>query len=619
MAMAKYDSSLAYDQVIKRGIPGQIARVVDAETDMPVEEILDLDGNPIPALISNSSGYVPPFQIEDGPALVRLRVGNLSYDLLDLTRVKDTADAAVKAAQDAERAAQLVEAPADEVVAELVQNAGTLTQGAGDTRWVPNAVADTVLAGKLADPTSDSVLALRARIESDAETVPGLIPANARSRALEGIALGDRDLNEVVEPGRYYQNFVGYATALNHYPEFKSNTVLTVRNMAASSIIMQEAYAILTNRKFYRYRRSNGEWTPWQEHGATQKSVRRFFAEEQRAYPITLTNTSVVAQIPDIPLPVLVRTGNSVELSGQLRVLPAGGGSAVTTIGTVPPDALPFNSRTRWYPQMSTGGKMYSILISPTGVVQMYNLTGAEANTTINLSASWAVKPASQYAFERVCSRMYEGTDYRRTLTDTGSWLSIIAIHGGEAEPGSSEIAAAIRDQYNASWYEWDFLKATVQGDSAFAVAHEVNSTYGDYKGSLFDDPEMMEMIIRSEDCIGIHQAADGNGTNRPAGRLTCCGGENVALRELIAEKLSAAGFPSLDNPDDFPGLQGTGPKQPHNFAKNMGVQMEISVTQYREFFTGGDLTRPNRGNTTPAFTAYKNAVSAAINEYRGA
>lgn len=588
MPVAHYDASIAYDQKVKRGVPGQVARVFHPITDLPIDELLDLDGNPIAALVSNSQGFVEPFEIVDGPPHVKMSVGSLRYYIIDLNLVGSSAEAAILAAAAAERAASLVEAPADEVVALLL---------GGDE--------------------SQSSSALLQKLADKSETAEGLIAKVEKSRALEGIALGDRDLDDVVEPGRYHQNFVGYATAANHYPEYKSNTTVTVRNMAGSTLVQQRAFAILTNRSFTRYRKTDLTWTLWAEQ-ASPKVTKSFFSEEQREYPITLTNTSVVDQLAGVPLPVLVRTGNTVELSGQLKVIPAGGGSAVTTIGTVPPDAFPFNGRTRWYPQMSTGGKMYSILVSPTGTLQMYNLTAAEANTTINLSATWAVKPPSKYAFDRVCSRMREGTDYARTLTDTGSWLSIIAIHGGEAEPGSSEISRAIRDHFDASWYEWDFLKSTVQGSTAFAVAHEVNSTYGDYKGSLFDDPGLMDMVIGSDDCVAIHQAADGNGTNRPVGRLTCCGGENIILRELIASKLNAAGFPALDNPDEFPGLQGTGPKQPHNFSKNMGVQMELSVSQYREFFTGGDLTRANRANRTLEFTAYCSAVIAAITEYRG-
>lgn len=155
MAMAHFDVSLAYDQIVKRGVPGQVARVSDADTDLPYTDLLDLDGNSLPALVSNSQGYVPPFQIADGPALVKMSVGGVTYYLQDLNLFGETAQAALQAAVDAQKAAGLVEAPADEVVATLVQG-GTLTQTAGDARWVTHEGADHTVATIFGQVDSDT-------------------------------------------------------------------------------------------------------------------------------------------------------------------------------------------------------------------------------------------------------------------------------------------------------------------------------------------------------------------------------------------------------------------------------------------------------------------------------
>lgn len=155
MALTKYDSSFAYDQVLKRGIPGQVAKVVDAETGIPVEGIQDLEGRTIPALVSNSQGYLPPFQIEGGPSVVQIQVGPVTYILIDYLLVGDSATAAQDAAAAAQQAASLVEAPADEVVATLVQG-DTLTQTAGDARWVTNEGADSMVSALLASDGSET-------------------------------------------------------------------------------------------------------------------------------------------------------------------------------------------------------------------------------------------------------------------------------------------------------------------------------------------------------------------------------------------------------------------------------------------------------------------------------
>lgn len=87
--MARYDTSWAYDQVVQRGLPGQVAKVTDAETGDLIDTILDLDGNEIEALVSNSQGFLQPFMIVGGPPVITVTVGSVSYDLVDLTKLAD--------------------------------------------------------------------------------------------------------------------------------------------------------------------------------------------------------------------------------------------------------------------------------------------------------------------------------------------------------------------------------------------------------------------------------------------------------------------------------------------------------------------------------------------------
>lgn len=306
-----------------------------------------------------------------------------------------------------------------------------------------------------------------------------------------------------------------------------------------------------------------------------------------------------------------------MELSGVLRVALAGAGTTFTTVFVLPPDALQFNSAVRYFPIRGTGGKTGTLYLAASGTVQIFDMPELAVGDSVYVCASWTVAPAPQYSFERICKRMFQGTDYTRTIDANGHWLNVNAIHGGETEAGTSEIAQAVRAATGASWYEWDIMKASVLGATAFDVAHEVN---GDYKGSLFDDPPLVDMIRASDDCVAFHGAADGTGeggNGRPAGALTCVGGDNKVLRELIGSHLRAAGFPALDNPAQFPTLSGAGPRQPHNSAKNQGVQIEISTTQRKEFFVGGDTSRANRVNKTQAFADYRDAVLAALAQYR--
>lgn len=162
MPVAHYDASIAYDQKVKRGVPGQVARVFHPITDLPIDDLLDLDGNPIAALVSNSQGFVEPFEIVDGPPHVKMSVGSLRYYIVDLNLVGSSAEAAILAAAAAERAASLVEAPADEVVKLLIEG-DSLSQGAGDARWLTNAGTDAAVGGLLSQDGSEAQAAADAR------------------------------------------------------------------------------------------------------------------------------------------------------------------------------------------------------------------------------------------------------------------------------------------------------------------------------------------------------------------------------------------------------------------------------------------------------------------------
>lgn len=443
----------------------------------------------------------------------------------------------------------------------------------------------------------------------------GLLPPGELSRLTGTFAIGSTRLNALTTPGSYNQNNISYVRLWNDYPVHNTNTQVDVIPLSNNSVA-QKAYIPLQGRWLFRRQSSsqpNG-WTPWEEINPTGVTP-MFFSEEQRPYPAVLTNTSRYESISESAKPQLVRNGNTVELSGRVRVAQDGAGASFTSVFNLPPDAKPFDGGVRYFPIRGAGGKNGTLYIGSTGTVQIFDMPGMVVGESVYLSASWGVKPSSPYSFTRINSRMFEGTDYSRTINDLGTWLSVVCVHGGEIEPGTSEIGKAIKDQLGASWYEWDIKTSTVLGQSAFDVGHELD---GNYQGCVFDDVGMVEMVKGSEDCIAFHGAADGNSSNgRPAGALTCVGGDNLVFGEIIANHLNAAGFPALNDHASFPTLAGTGLRHPHNHAKNLGVQLELSVTQRKNFFSGNDYSRPNRGNITPAFTAYKNAILAAIAEYR--
>ena len=191
--------------------------------------------------------------------------------------------------------------------------------------------------------------------------------------------------------------------------------------------------------------------------------------------------------------------------------------------------------------------------------------------------------------------------------------------HGGEIEPGSSELGKAIRAQLSAttSLYEWDILKPEVLGDTAFNVAHYIGRYGSGYRGVKYDDTGLVDHIFAVDDCLAVHGCWDGDSSNgRPPGAQSYIGGDNREFAEIIGRHLTGAGFSVHTDTSTFPGLTGLSKNQLHNVCTNGGVQIEMSESQRQEFFTGDMTVRANRSNTTARFTAYRNAVVAAINEY---
>lgn len=106
MAMARYDSSLAYDPTTGRGLPARTALITDPDTDFPLD-VLDMNGNPVPRLMSNLKGYIPPFQVVDGPPVIRVAIEYVSYLLIDLSVTGEVRAAALRlTAMEAKNVAQ---------------------------------------------------------------------------------------------------------------------------------------------------------------------------------------------------------------------------------------------------------------------------------------------------------------------------------------------------------------------------------------------------------------------------------------------------------------------------------------------------------------------------------
>ena len=115
-----------------------------------------------------------------------------------------------------------------------------------------------------------------------------------------------------------------------------------------------------------------------------------------------------------------------------------------------------------------------------------------------------------------------EGRDFRRIIQPRNSAITVISPHGGGIEPGTSEIATAIAGS-EFSLYCFEGLKAKGNYEALHIT------------GTNFDDPECLELTVKSRIVLAIHGCNDEN-------KVVYVGGRNENLKVQIIEVLKGAG-----------------------------------------------------------------------------
>ncbi|MEQ8174280.1 MAG: poly-gamma-glutamate hydrolase family protein [Syntrophomonadaceae bacterium] len=111
------------------------------------------------------------------------------------------------------------------------------------------------------------------------------------------------------------------------------------------------------------------------------------------------------------------------------------------------------------------------------------------------------------------------GVDYRVTQTFTDSTTMILAIHGGNIERETDDIARAVARIGGYDYYEFIGL----------APGLHLTST-------RFNDPAALTMVKRSDKTLSIHGC-------RSTRVLTYVGGQDKVLAARVKQQLTAAGF----------------------------------------------------------------------------
>lgn len=182
------------------------------------------------------------------------------------------------------------------------------------------------------------------------------------------------------------------------------------------------------------------------------------------------------------------------------------------------------------------------------------------------VASAFAVGPDRYKNFAELAEHEREGVDYRVRVLNAGKAapLSVMAIHGGDIEIATSDLAAAIAED-RFPLYLFEGIKP---GDNR--VLHITSSH--------FDEPRAFEFAARSKLCVSIH------GFLEKRRLAVCVGGANARLRDKLAAALKAAalGPDRIEIESPCERFSGSDARNIVNRCGEPGVQLETSTALRR-------------------------------------
>ena len=200
------------------------------------------------------------------------------------------------------------------------------------------------------------------------------------------------------------------------------------------------------------------------------------------------------------------------------------------------------------------------------------------------------VKAADLYSnFQELSAAKVEGTDYKISSRENSSNLAIIAIHGGEIEPGTTELA----DNIAGSSYSYYSFQGIMSSNNS---SLHITST-------KFDEPIAISLVQSKSRTLSIHGFSGSS-------KLTYVGGLDKTMIANITISLQNAGFAVATAPSNLGGTSTSNIVNKNS--SNAGVQIELSTAQRASFFSS--LTSSGRNTKTAEFYKYTKAIIEGLN-----
>lgn len=189
-------------------------------------------------------------------------------------------------------------------------------------------------------------------------------------------------------------------------------------------------------------------------------------------------------------------------------------------------------------------------------------------------------------SFEELSLNEVNGVDYNIDLINRFSDITIIAIHGGKIEKGTTELAYNIAALGNYNYYSFIGIKPS----NNFSL--HIDST-------KFDEPKLVQLLSQSKVAISIHGC-------KGKSNFTYLGGKNERLKSIISDNLRDARFRTQTPPIELSGVSNN--NIVNKYTSKQGVQIEIS-RHLRDIFM-------KQGPKHILFKKYVEAITKSINSY---
>lgn len=199
-------------------------------------------------------------------------------------------------------------------------------------------------------------------------------------------------------------------------------------------------------------------------------------------------------------------------------------------------------------------------------------------------------------SMKKLEKKTIENEDWEIEIEDKDSDVSILAIHGGGIEPGTTELAQVIAEKGGYNYFSFKGIRSKGNNELHVTSIH-------------YDNQQALDLVKKSERAITVHGC-------KGEESVVYIGGDDYQLIDILSETLQDIGIKVEGAPHTMAGTQD---RNITNQTKNdAGVQLELTSELRKSLFVNhksSRKSRENRDNWGDLMYDFADATSKAIQQ----